>query len=367
MKFTCQRDTILKEIEYANNFTSQRNALSILSYVLLENYQNVLTIKSSDTKLSFMTSFPVSTEIPGSITVTCDKFLAILKTLPSSDIVFSDENEKMTISPIGDKSVKFNLKTISADKFTQIKFLEDDTFFSLSQRDFFDMIDKTTFAVSTDETKYFLTGAYLEKKDGQLIMVATDGKRLSCIKKIFEQEVPDFPASIIPVKFLQMLTLIGSGEGIFSLSIGVGVINANINGHLISSSLVSGNYPAYERVIPKDFTYECKIKKEDMLTALTRVSLFVENNSKKIFLDINQDGILVSGENTEVGDAREIVGCEYNGPEARMSFNYNFLLTPLKKIESEYFRICYNTTTSAIGVLPDPERDYIFVIMPMHG
>ncbi len=367
MKFVCQKDTILKEVEYANNFTSQRNSLSISSNILLENYQNTLTIKSTDNKLGFIASFPVSTEVPGSITVTCDKFLAILKTLPSSDISFSDENEKMTISPVGDKNIKFNLKTIAADHFPELKTIEDELYFSISQRDFFDMIDKTSFAVGTDETKFFLTGVYLEKKNDQVIMVATDGKRLSCIKKTFEQEIPDFPSAIIPVKFLQMLTLIGSGEGIFSLAITPSTIYANVNGHFIYSALISAQYPAYDKVIPPSFNYECKVKVSDMLTALGRVSLFVEANSKKIFLDLASDGILVSGENSEVGDAKEIVSCDYTGPEAKMSFNYNFLLTPLKKIDGDFFKICYNTTTTAIAVFPEPERDYIFIIMPMHG
>lgn len=366
MKFTCQRDIILKEVEYANNFTSQRNSLSILSNILIENYQNQLTIKSTDNKLAFMASFPVATEVPGSTTITSEKLLAILKQLPSSDIMFSDENDKMTISPVGDKTVVFNLKTIPADRFSELEFIEDSAFFSLSQRDFFDMIDKTTFAVGNDETKFFMTGVFMEKKKEQLVMVATDSKRLSCIRKVFEQEIPDFPSAIIPVKFLQMIAMIGSGEGIFSLAVTTSSIYANINGHMISSTLISGNYPTYEKVIPQSFTYECKIKVEDMLTALNRVSLFTEN-SKKIFFDMNQEGIMVSCENSELGDAKEIVSCEYSGPEAKMSFNYNFLQTPLKKIETDFFRICFNSTTSAMAVYPDPERDYVFIIMPMHG
>lgn len=368
MKFTCQRDTILKEIEYANNFTSQRNSLTISSNILLENFNNILTIKSTDNKLGFTTSFPVATEIPGATTVTCDKFLAIVKNLPSSDIVFEDDNEKMAVYPVGDgKKIKFNIKTLPAERFPELLTIEESAYFSLSQRDFFDMISKTTFAVGTDEAKYFLTGVYLEKKDDLLVMVATDGKRLSCIKKKFEQQIPDFQSCIIPVKFLNIISSIGAGEGIFSLAITPSSIFASVNGHFIYSSLIIGGYPAYERVIPNDFTYRCKVNVAEMIEAVNRVSLFVDNSSKKIFFDINQDGILVSGESAELGDAKEIVQCEYNGPEAKISFNINFFRTPLTKIDTENFLLCYNTVTSAMAILSDPEKDFIFIIMPMHG
>jgi len=368
MKFTCQRDTILKEVDYANNFTSQRNSLTISSNILLENFNNTLTIKSTDNKLGFTTSFPVATEIPGSTTVTCDKFLAILKNLPATDIEFEDDNDKMAISPVGEgKKIKFNLKTLPADRFPELLTVEDSEYFSLSQRDFFDMISKTSFAVGTDESKYFLTGIYLEKKNDQLVMVATDGKRLSCIRKSFEQQIPDIQSCIIPVKFLNILSIIGAGEGLLSLAITPSSIFASVNGHFIYSSLIIGQYPAYERVIPQSFTYSCNAKVEEMLAAINRVSLFVDASSKKIFLDLNQDGIMVSGENAELGDAKEIVQCEYSGPEAKISFNINFFKTPLTKIDSDNFKLCYNTVTSAMAIFPDPEKDYIFIIMPMHG
>ena len=116
-------------------------------------------------------------------------------------------------------------------------------------------------------------------------------------------------------------------------------IFAQINGHLIYSSLITGNYPAYQRVIPLSFNYECKLNVSEMLEALNRVSIFVESNSKKIFLELRPDGIMLSGETSDVGDAKEIVSCEYNGPEANITFNNNFLVSSLKKIDTEYFRI----------------------------
>ena len=366
MKFICQRDTILTEIEHANNFTSQRNALSISSNVLLENYQNVLTIKSTDSKLGFSTSFPVITDFPGSTTVTCDKFQSILKSLPSADLIFSEENDRMNISVSGNDTIRFNLKTIAADRFPELVSCQE-PFFSLSQRDFFDMIRKTSFSVGTDETKFFLTGVYMEKNaEGQLVLVSTDGKRLSCSRKVFEQDIPDFKPCIIPVKFLNQLMSIGTGEGVFSLSVASSYIFADINGHMIYSTLISGTYPAYQRVIPANLAYECKIKVSDLLDGLARVALCVDSNSKKIIIDLSRNGILLFSENTEVGDAKIMINCEYEGPDTTIPFNYSFLQTPLKLMETEYVKICFNGASTALVVQPEPEKDYLFVIMPMH-
>lgn len=366
MRFICQRDTIQKEIEHAKNFTSQRNSLSIYSNVLLENYQNTLTIKSTDNKLGFSTSFGVITDVPGSVTVTCDKFLEVLKNMPQADLLFDAEDDQISISPSGEKSPLFNLKTIGAEKYPELLTC-DEPYFQLSQRDFFDMVQKTSFSVGSDESKFFLTGVYFEKgENGEVVMVSTDGKRLSCSRKHFEQDVPDFRGSIIPTKFLSQLMAVGSGEGVFSIALTQTHIFAEINGHSVYSSLISGNYPAWQRVIPPTFANEAKVPTQALLEALNRVALCVDSDSRKIFMELDHGGILLSSENTEVGSAKAMVNCEYEGPAVSISFNYSFLQAPLRMMETEKLRICFNSPNTAIGVIPEPERDYIFIIMPMH-
>lgn len=366
MKFICQRDTILSEIEHANSFTSQRNALSINSNVLLENYQNTLTIKSTDQKMGFTTSFPVITDIPGSTTVTCDKFQSILKSLPSADLVFNEDDGKLNITVHGNDSIRFNLKTIDADRFPELAKCEEE-FFSLSQRDFFDMISKTSFSVGNDEAKFFLTGVYMEKNDrDQLVMVSTDGKRLSFSGKSFEQTIPDFKPCIIPVKFLNQIVAIGTGEGLLSISVSDSHIFADVNGHVIYSTLITGTYPAYQKVIPQSFAYECSVNVATLLDGLSQVALCVDSSSKKIYITVHNNGMLLSSENTEIGDAKIMIPCVYDGPETVIPFNYSFLQTPLKLIDTDNVKICFNSSTAALVVMPDPERDFIFVIMPMH-
>ena len=365
MKFICSCDSIKQEIEYALNFSSQRNSLAITSNVLLENNNDMLTIKATDQKMGYISSIPVQTVVPGKTTVFCDKLLAILKTLPNTDIEFNEEDRKLTIKPIDGSHINVNLKTTDSSKYPDLVEVDDSLYFSLTQKDFNDMVDKTSFAVGEDSTRFFLTGVYIEKKEDKLAMVATDGRRLAFCHRAFEQEIPDFIPVIIPVRFLQLVKSISTNEGVFSLAITPANIFAKIGNRVIYSNLISGNYPNYARVIPKELKYDCKMKVDDMEKAISLISVLVESKSKRIFVDLNPDGVMVSGENNDYGDSKQIIQCEYTGPEAKISFNYNLLLTPIKKIDCEYFKISYNTPSQAMVIFPEPEKDYLYVLMPM--
>lgn len=367
MKFICSCESLKKEIGYAINFTTKRNALAITSNVLLENQNNILTIKSTDGKNGFVGRIEVETIIPGSTTVICEKLFDVLKNI-SSDISleFSEENEKLSIKNSTDSRFLINIRTISSEKFPDMQEFVEDDYFTIGQSDFFDMVDKTSFAVSRDESRYFLTGVYMEKKDDKVVMVATDGKRLACVKRIFENEIPTFTPSILSTQFLSNLRMIGSGDGVMSLAFKNSYAYANIEGHFIYSLIITGNYPNYERVIPKEFSSRCKLNTSDMLDAINLISVMIEMKSKKIFFDINHDGVMVSGEDND-GDSKNIVKCDYEGPEVKLSFNYNFLQESIKKIDSEEFNLCFNSSNSAIGLLSEPEKDYIFIIMPMQA
>ena len=129
--------------------------------------------------------------------------------------------------------------------------------------------------------------------------------------------------------------------------------------------MIADSYPNYERVIPKELKYTCKMKTEDMEKSIQLISILAEDKSKRIFVDLNTDGIMVSGENNEYGDSKQVINCEYSGPEARISFNSNLILVPIKKIDSEFLKISFNTATAAMVLSPEPDKDYLYVLMPM--
>jgi len=182
MKFISERNVLLKEVSIAQEIISVKNAMSILSNVLLEVRDGFLTIKATDLKVAFETRIPVSGSVNGITTVFCEKFLGILRSLPDREIEFEVRDGKLIIKPVG-TSIDFQLKSISSDKFPEIKDGENLTWFALPQADVLEMIGQTIFSVSDDETRYYMNGVYLEKKGENVVMVATDGRRLSYIEK----------------------------------------------------------------------------------------------------------------------------------------------------------------------------------------
>ncbi len=367
MKFICPCEDLRREILYASNFTTKRNALSITSNVLLINKNNTLTIKATDSKNGFTSSIAVNTVIPGSTTVLCEKFADILKNIKDDvELEITEEGDNLSIRNSKESKFIVNMRTLEADKFPELEEAPEDDYFTLGQSLFFDMVEKTSYAVGHDESRFFLTGVYLEYKNDKLVMVATDGKKLNCVRREFDRQIEEFVPSIVPVNFLSNLKMIGSGDGVLSLTFKNGYAFAEIEGRYIYSLLISGNYPNYERVIPKSFEYKAVINREEMLNAINLIAVTIELKSKKIIFEINKDGIMISGEDSD-GNSKNVVKCDYDGPVIRLSFNYNFLLDAIKRIEGDEFIISFNNSSTAIGLTSNPESDYIFIIMPMQA
>ena len=366
MKFICQASLLRQEIELANSFSSSKNSLSILSNVLLEAGGDILTVKATDQNIGFSSQINISVIVPGATTVFCEKFSQLLKNIPDEEILVEEKEGNLTIEPADESgSFRISIRTIEASKFPSLNSIDDSLYFSITQRDYFDMIDKTSFAVASDDSRHFLTGVYMEKKNGNLVMVATDGKRMAYVSRHFEQEIPDFPASIITVKFLSLLKSIGSGEGLFSIGVKEGYIFARIGNRTIYSSLIQGTYAAYEKVIPHNLENTCVMKKEYVEKAISLISILVENKSKRIFLDLTENKVTFSGENTEFGESHQEIPASYSGPDVRISFNCMLLVSPIKKINSDYIKIMFTKPSSAMVFTSDPEKDYLFVLMPM--
>ncbi len=366
MKFICRASLLREEIELANSFSSSRNSLSILSNVLLDASNDTLTIKATDQNTGFTSQISVSVIVPGRTTVFCEKLSQLLKNIPDEEIQVEEKDGNLVIEPSDESgSFSISIRTIEASKFPELCSIDDELYFPLTQRDFFDMIDKTSFAVASDDSRHFLTGVYMEKKDDKLAMVATDGKRMAYVCRMFEQGIPDFPPAIMTVRFLSLLRSIGSGEGLFSLGVKEGYIFAKLGNRTIYSSLIQGTYAAYEKVIPRNLENTAVLKKEDAEKAISLISILVEKNSKRIFLDLRENRIIFSGENTEFGESHQEIPASYSGPAVRISFNCSLLLSPIKKINSDYIRIMFSKPSSAMIFTSDPEKDYLFVLMPM--
>jgi len=364
MKFSCNKEALLHEISMAQEIISSRNTLSILSNVLLETVDSTLFIKATDLKLGFETAIPVEVVQPGITTVFCDKFLGILRNLPEGEVEFDQQDGNLFIRPRF-KKVSFQLKSIPSDKFPELQSINEDQYFQIPQRDLSEMISQTVFAVSDDETRYFMNGVFFEKLEDSIVMVATDGRRLSFISKFFSEGIKKFESIIIPPKILNLLNKFMVGEGLVDLAVTEKNIFFKIGNRKIYSNLIEGQFPNYNRVIPKEQSYQISIKKDDLYEALKRVSVLVEQKSRRIYIRLIQDTLILDAEESEIGSAKEEIPCIFNGPETVIALNYLYLFEPVKVIDEEEINIKFSEPNKAITLKAKDDESFFHIIMPM--
>ena len=364
MKITFDKDNLIKELSIAQEVIATKTALTILSNVLLVAKDSKLTIKATDVKVSFETSIPVNVIQEGTTTVFCDKLVSIILSLPQGEIEIEEKDQKMIVRSAL-KKAKFQLKTIPDEDFPA--FLETDgiNFFELPNKDFKYSIKHTIFATSDDETRYFLNGIYIEYKDNKLHFVATDGRRLAIVKKEVDSSIANFNGIIVPPKILNIIYKRLSDEG----NISIGITEKNVffffNNYKFYSILIDGQYPNYDRVIPENQERVFEVDRKEFLEGLKRVSLMVEQKSKRVLLNMSENNISISSQESELGVAKEDVSCQYEGNEMLLGLNYIYLEEPLKNLSCDKIRVEFTESTRAIMLKGVGEEDVFHVIMPM--
>ena len=365
MRFTSERDAITREVMIAQEIVSSRNVMSILSNVLLEAVDGNLVVKATDLKVGFQTRISVDVSVAGSATVYCDKLLGILKSLPPGEVEFElDSNGMLFIRPLN-KKIDFKLRSVASEKYPEIQSIGDERYFEFPQADLNAMIANTIFAVSDDETRYFMNGIFVEKSGDRFTMVASDGRRLSYISKPIDPAVEDIKGVIVPPKILALVRKLLPGEGNLSICVTDRNIFVRFGDRRLSSSLIDGQFPNYKRVIPESQQYSAVVQKELLESALKRVSLLVEQKSRRIFLTLKDGALVVSSEESEIGMAREEVACEYTGPDLTFAVNCLYLIEPLREMDCEKVRLEFTDVNKALTLKPQPEEGYLNIVMPM--
>ncbi|MCL2185842.1 MAG: DNA polymerase III subunit beta [Treponema sp.] len=365
MKFTCNKEVLLKEISIAQEIISSKNAILILSNIYLEAVNNKLIIKAKDIKVNFQTEVPVNVIEEGATTVYADKFLGILSTFPYDEIEFNQNVNVAIVKPVTQKKPEYKLKSIASDKFPELP-VSSEPFFEMPIKDFREMIQQSVFAVSDDETRFFMNGVYMEKSEDKIIMVATDGRRLAFISKP-ANKINDFPGIIIPPKILNTILKRSGDEGLVSISISDKIIFINFASYQFSSLLIEGMFPNYKKVIPESQEFSLSVRRDEMLDTLRRVSLMVEKKSHRIYLGISSGKMSVFSEESELGTVEDEIPCKYDGEDVTIALNYRYLEEPFKIITDEEIRIRFNSAVKAITIEPVEKKDFFHIVMPMQS
>jgi len=315
-------------------------------------------------KVNFETKVPVTVIEPGPSTVFGEKFLGILSSVPEGEMEFEQNDNKIKIKTSA-KKANFQLKSISSDKFPEFP-VSSSEYFEFPVKDFKEMISQTIFAVSDDETRFFMNGVYFEKIDNKIIMVATDGRRLAYIEKE-AGKIKDFPGIIIHPKILNVITKRAGDEGLIAISVTDKIIFVRFGSYSFSSVLLEGQFPNYRKVIPEEQIHSLSVNRNEMLDALRRVSLLVEQKSHRIYLSLKPGVMEIYSEEGEIGDAKEEIPCKYDGEEIALALNYRYIEEPFKVINSDEVCIRFTGSSKAITIVPVPKTDFFHIVMPMQS
>lgn len=369
MEFSIEKKELLIGLHRIQGIAERRTAMPILANVLLEAKKGQLVIVATDLEVGIRGSYPAIVEKEGSITLPAKNLYEIVREIPEGKISFL-KKENFWIEIVSGKAV-FNIVGLSPEDYPSIPNYKDKKFYDIKPEILQEMILKTIFSASTDETRYHLNGVFFEKpkKNGSGVrMVATDGHRLSVINKDleFSKELSFTRGVIIPKKGLNELKrILEEGEGIYQ----IGFDNSNViikkEKLVLFIRLIDGEYPDYEQVIPADSKKKITVDRESFLSSLKRISLMSSEKSKAVKLIAKKNTLEISTSNPELGEGKEEIEISYDGTPIEAGFNAKYFMDVLNAMDSQNVTLEINDKLSP-GVLRGVGDDsYVCVVMPM--
>ena len=364
MKLKIEKDQLLETLQKVQSIVGQRTTLPILSNVLLEAKKDKLIFTTTDMEVTLCTSIDADIQKEGETTLPARRFFSICRDLPGHqvELTLDNENDGEVVTIISG-SFKGKLSGLSKDDFPPIPQFQESFSYTIDQSVLKELLQKTFYAASTDESRPILNGLLMSFKDDKLTVVATDGRRLALI----EQDI-DIPEAgeldvVIPIKTSSELIKSLKIEGETKIKMSSTQIAFEFDNILIISKLIDGTYPNYKQVIPSQCEERVSIDREILQSAVRRVSLMLDDQSSAVQMDILENKIELSTSTPEIGNANEIIPVKYSGKEITISFNPSFLIAPLKHLESDEIFIELSDGASP-GVIKS-NIPFLYVLMPI--
>ncbi|TAE74339.1 MAG: DNA polymerase III subunit beta [Verrucomicrobia bacterium] len=361
MKFSISKEALLDGLQKVQHVVSTRTTLPILSNVLLVAKNGRLSFTTTDLDVGITGSVEAKIDREGATTLPAKRLVNIVRELPASEVEISVDAKNVASIQSGPSF--FKIIGLGQDDFPPLPDFEGAKEFRMPQAVLRDGLKKTSYAISTDETRYVLNGIYTSFREGKLTLVATDGRRLAMVENDL-----DFPVShecdvIVPTKAVQeLMRLLGdAGEVLIRLS--DSQISFAIGDHLLISKLIEGNYPNYRQVIPGDSSERVELPREAMFETVRRVSLLSSDKSNSVKLVFGANTVEVTANSPDVGEARETMEVAYSGAPMQIAFNPEFLMAPMRNLESDtiYLDLIDEMSPGVVRI----DGSFLYVIMPM--
>ena len=373
MEFKINSTDLLKALSHIHGIVEVRHTLPILSNIILEAIDDKLILSS--TNLDIYCSDKIKAEVlqSGEVSVSAVTFFEIIKRLPSgSEVLMIMEEGENEIRLTCGRS-KFNLSTLKTDDFPIISDSDLSTNFVLSADELIRIIDKTKFAVSNEETRYYLNGIFLHKAERNSIQflraVATDGHRLAQYDIPLPQGAEDITGIIIPKKTIyELRKVLDDANGDVSVSLNENKIKFSFNDLKVVSKVIDGTFPDYTKVIPQKNDKNFKTNNSDLKNAIDRVSAVAaneESKSKAIKFCIENNSLSLSVESQSKGSANEMIDVNYSGDKVDIGFNSKYIIDICNEVDGDEISISLSDSISPAIILDKTDENLFFVLMPM--
>jgi DNA polymerase-3 subunit beta len=371
MHFTIDKDVFLKGLGRIQGVVERKTTLPILSNVLIEATDGMISLTATDLEVGMRGNYAATVKTSGKITVAAKKLHEIVRELPEGDIAFR-ARENSWIEIRSGKAI-FNLVGLPADEFPFFPEPGRERLVEIQAQELKEMIEKTIFSVSTDESKYNLNGIYFQSltdEEGRevLRLVATDGHRLALIQRPLAAASSEElrKGLIFPRKgIVELKKMAEEGTGAVYLGFIDNNAVARKDQMTVVMRLVDGDFPDYNRVIPKEGGVVAAVNKDALLHALRRIAIFSSERSKGVKLLVKSGTLEISSSNPELGDAREELEVDYQGEEIAIGFNARYLIDILAVQNEPKVHLVLRDSMSPGLVRPDLDPDFFAVVMPM--
>ena len=368
MELVVRKNDLLRELQLFQGIVERKNTIPILANVLMEAKGDEVRFLATDLEVALRSKCTASVTKGGSLTLPAKKLYEIVKSLPETDIRITEDKSGVKVAADRFES---RMQTLPREDFPTLPEAGAGSSEMLPRIPLREMVTKTQFAITGEDTRYFLNGALFVLRPDSMSLVATDGHRLALVtaardgkaKKDAEEDRP-----ILPKKTLGELgRLLAEGDGDISYERGENHLFFEVGGRLLISRMIDGQFPAYERVIPKGNDKHIEFERDRLTNAVRRVALLSNERSRAVKFQVEKGKVDVMSSSPDLGEAHETLPVEYSGGSMQICFNAQYVLDFLSAVSSDVVSLDLKDEVSQAVMKPIGAEgyDYTYVIMPM--
>ncbi len=370
MKLTIDRSELLGALNHVQSVVERRNTIPILSNVLLSASANSLTLTATDLDIEAVDAADATIQQEGSLTAPAQTLFDVVRKLPESaavELEFKPENQRLSIQA---GRSRFALPTLPASDFQTMSRDQGSVQFGVDANDLKRLIDKTRFAISTEETRYYLNGIYLHIHDGEdgqkLRAVATDGHRLALSETEAPEGASGMQGVIVPRKAVaEIRRLIDGYNGEVTIAVSEAKIVFTVGRAVLTSKLIDGSFPDYVRVIPQNNDKVLTVNNSELEKAVDRVATVSAERSRSVKMTLDNDKVVLTVNHAETGHGMEEVEGSYDSEPLEIGFNARYLLDVTQQIDGDEINFDFNDPASPALVRDPADPASRYVLMPL--